>query len=530
MPPTYIYPKITEEGWRTALKDYNDASPIEELAANSYDADAKTFVVVFDLKGSEIHIYDNGTGFEKEAFENLLTLGFGTKSSLGHSKSDRPYLGNYGFGFKSTINLAKEFEIVSFNHGNRYSTKIDWDKLGKALDDKDSGYPLNVEKSKESIHGTYIRLKLKNPITKDDAEKYKKFLSNLPQDNGDFLIYAAFLPDLRKALPKDISKIIKDLKKIFRKCEKSKKAVKVLATEGSDLDKCTKKTYISQKDKNVTGLCYFTGFDKGKKIISLKRGLRGIYIRVNGRLIKKDFATREITQPIHRWVSFETGIRIEASIDWVADQLSLSRGDILFKNEKIKEEFRNNLTNIITQSLKPLLSELEKKAQKTEKSIHRQRILQAQKRINCDKDILIKPIKKGFNYKPESDAELALVFSQPDVITKAIPNHRLIDYNSSAPFDCLLYNEETREFINCELEPKLDAFLSHKRPDDVNLIVCWTRGNWKVGAKKKAKKGVLELVARGNQLGQYKLLVYSSTKSKTPKNEFIAIVLEDILK
>jgi len=80
MKETFIRAGITAEGYKTALRDYNDASPIEELAANSYDADAKTFFLAADFKGSEIHIFDDGTGFEPNAFEKILTPGLGTKN------------------------------------------------------------------------------------------------------------------------------------------------------------------------------------------------------------------------------------------------------------------------------------------------------------------------------------------------------------------------------------------------------------------------------------------------------------------
>jgi hypothetical protein len=529
MKDIFIRPGITAEGYKTSLRDYNDASPIEELAANSYDADAKTFLLAADFKNSEIHIFDDGTGFEDNSFEKLLTLGQGTKSSLDHARSDRPYLGNYGFGFKSTVNIAKEFEIVTFNKGNKYSTNIDWEKLPKTLEEKDGGFSVKLEKAKQSIHGTYIKLRLKTPITKADLEKYKRFLGNLPQDDGDFSIYLGTFSDVRNLIPKDVGLALKNLKKIAKRAERKERIEKINPGEGSDLNKCIKKEYKSQKDARVRGVCYFMGFDKNKKVIPLKRGLRGIYIRVNGRLIKKDFSVRKFTQPIHRWVSFESGLRIEISINWIADQLSLSRGDILFRNEKIEEEFKSNLTNIITQSIKPLIRELEKRSLKRERTFHGQRINQADKRIKKHKDVVIKSIKGGFNFRPESDAELALIFSQPNVIARALPNHRLIDYNASASFDCLLWDERNRRLVHCELEPRLDVYLTHKRPEEVHLVICWTRGNWKVGSKKKGKKGALELVSEQSGKGRYQMLEYPSLKSKKPKRNVAAIVLEDII-
>ena len=40
-----VRPGITARGFKTAIKDYNEPSVIEELAANSYDADASTLLI-----------------------------------------------------------------------------------------------------------------------------------------------------------------------------------------------------------------------------------------------------------------------------------------------------------------------------------------------------------------------------------------------------------------------------------------------------------------------------------------------------
>lgn len=531
MKETFIRAGITAEGYKTALRDYNDASPIEELAANSYDADAKTFFLAADFKTGEIHIFDDGTGFEPSAFEKILTLGQGTKTSIDHSRGDRLFLGSYGFGFKSTVNLAKESEIVSFNKGFKYSTRVNWDLLEKNIEDENAGFSLKKEKSKPTSQGTYIKLILRNAIEQTELDKYKKYLSNLPQDNGKFLIYIANFSAVRKLLGGPIEKVLKNLKKIGKSSEKKGRATKVTANEGTDLDKCTKKNFLSKHDKNVKGVCYFTGFEKGKKVKPLSKTLRGIYVRVHGRLLKKDFSSRQFTQPIHRWVSFESGLRVEISIDWVADQLSLSRGDVIFKNKKIENDFRANLQNILGQSLRPLIQEIEKTSRKQEKTFHGQRQKQAEKRVKKHKDVLVPTLKTGFNFKPESDAELALIFCQTSVLSRALPNHRLIDYNASGSFDCLLHDDKNLKFINCELEPRLEIFLTHKRPEKVELVVSWSRGSWKIGSRKKGRCGAFELAnsqEEGN--GRYRLLEYSSLKSNKPRKEIPAIILEEICK
>jgi hypothetical protein len=46
--PLIIKPGVTAAGFRTAVKDYTEYAVVEELAANSYDADAECVIVLLD--------------------------------------------------------------------------------------------------------------------------------------------------------------------------------------------------------------------------------------------------------------------------------------------------------------------------------------------------------------------------------------------------------------------------------------------------------------------------------------------------
>lgn len=123
-----------------------------------------------------------------------------------------------------------------------------------------------------------------------------------------------------------------------------------------------------------------------------------------------------------------------------------------------------------------------------------------------------------------------MVVSQPDIMKRILKGHRLIDYNDQAPFDCMIYDEDRRELIRTELEPNLMALIAHKNIRDVQLIITWTRAQWRIGAKKKAKDGILELVADDQKRnGWYKLLEFASAKSKTPRTAYPVIVIEELL-
>src|SRR5436190_23106347 len=96
-------PAITAKGFRTAVKDYKEDSVIEELAANSYDEDASTVIVLLDQKNGILYVIDDGVGFSENSIRQVTTLGGGDKNSSPYSKSKRVYLGSYGYGLKSTL-------------------------------------------------------------------------------------------------------------------------------------------------------------------------------------------------------------------------------------------------------------------------------------------------------------------------------------------------------------------------------------------------------------------------------------------
>jgi hypothetical protein len=79
-----VKPGISARGYRVAIKDYNEPAVIEELAANSYDADASTVLVLLDTRKQELHILDDGRGFSKKAMMQCGMLGGGDKQDIDH--------------------------------------------------------------------------------------------------------------------------------------------------------------------------------------------------------------------------------------------------------------------------------------------------------------------------------------------------------------------------------------------------------------------------------------------------------------
>src|SRR6266550_2825839 len=70
---------ITARGFITAVKDYTEPAVVEELAANSFDADATTVAVILDSENQRLHVIDDGTGVSRQSTENAAVLGGGDK-------------------------------------------------------------------------------------------------------------------------------------------------------------------------------------------------------------------------------------------------------------------------------------------------------------------------------------------------------------------------------------------------------------------------------------------------------------------
>jgi len=525
-----IKPGITSEGFRTAVRDYTELTVVEELAANSYDADACTVLVLLDTNKGHLHIIDDGIGFNKESFEQLAVLGAGDKRNIPYSKGKRHYLGSYGYGLKSTLNIATQVRVLSISEEGQLEATIDWTRLDDSLKSDFPGFPVEITKRrKRRATGTKITLVLKNPTSKDHLEEFGSVLSNLPSDGGDFKCYYGLYSAVVSRLA-PIERDFAELKPVCKKLEKVDLVSLAESTFNADLSECEVTDIADKEDKKVGAKFFFAGIHQGK-VKSLKPGLRGIYVRIHGRLLKQSFTDRKYTYNISKWVKFENGLRVELAIDWLRDQVSLSREGIRFSNAKLEEDFRTLLTRLVSRFIQPELKKLQQKKEREAAYKDQQRTELGKKRIVGDKSITVPGLSGGFHFRPETDGEVALVVAQREVLQKINKSFRLIDYNDQAPFDCLIYDTAKRAFIPTELEPTLIEFLEHRDCDDIGQIVTWTRGKWRIGALKKGHGAYFKLVpADHSGRGWYKLLEYRSRKAKTPKRDYPVVALDELLK
>jgi len=524
-------PAITYKGFKNAVKDYNEPAVVEELVANSYDEDATTALVLLHSMENQLYVIDDGAGFDEEKIRIAATLGGGDKASRPFSTKNRHYLGSYGVGLKSTLNIASSTTIISNSKRGRFSTTIDWTQLEDILKDSShKGYNYDVEKHTKG-HGTgaCIRLSLSKSTDKTHLKEYGRVLGNLPSDDGDFLCYFGMYEDVASDIQKYLSNF-KNLKSLAKRLHKSKKLSLATNAADHDLGECKKHVFESgSAEDGYRAVVYFTGMN-GEKVKPLKSSLRGIYVRIHGRLLKHNFSENEYTYNISRYMKFASGIRVELEINWLRDQITLSRDGLTFTNSKLKKEFTQILQHSISQFISPKLKLIKKKKAKAADKLTEARHARVKQRVTGSSAVVVKGIKAGFRYIPETDAELAvLLAAQPSLLKKA-GGWELVEYNDQGGFDCIFYDRSSDEKLQVELEPTLVEFLSHNNKAGIELIVTWRRGAWKVNAQKKGKPGQLKLISdKDRGKGFYKLLEFASVKSKQPRNTYPVLVLDEFL-
>jgi hypothetical protein len=189
-----LKPKINLRGYERALKEYGSepARIIEELVANSYDADSTSTIILYSDK--EIAILDDGKGIDTDQFPHLLDLGAGTKISLHESNLKRSYLGSFGFGIKAIINIAKYVSIFTINKDYQIFCPIDLDELRLKYDKPSwEGFVPKVSKRQaQSPTGTIIYLKLHSEITQEHILNIEKSLQTLPKARNFNIFFSAF--------------------------------------------------------------------------------------------------------------------------------------------------------------------------------------------------------------------------------------------------------------------------------------------------------------------------------------------------
>jgi signal transduction histidine kinase len=163
----------------------NPEGAIIELVKNSYDADAKSCLVIFDIVFkiekdkdgidkktlqndlSSIFIIDNGEGMSKDVIENQwMKIGTGNKETEFISKNKRIKTGAKGIGRFALDRLGIDAEMWTIStNNNGFNWKMDWkqfDNSDKSISEITadlSEYDINVP---EFINQNFSHIKLNN--------------------------------------------------------------------------------------------------------------------------------------------------------------------------------------------------------------------------------------------------------------------------------------------------------------------------------------------------------------------------------
>jgi HSP90 family molecular chaperone len=92
------------------------ASALRELVSNAWDADATTVTINTNYPNFyQLSIEDDGTGFSKSDFEQLMQGGIGNSQKRPELKliNDRPVIGRFGIGMLGIAQICGAFVVTS---------------------------------------------------------------------------------------------------------------------------------------------------------------------------------------------------------------------------------------------------------------------------------------------------------------------------------------------------------------------------------------------------------------------------------
>lgn len=220
---------------------------IEELVANSYDADANRVDIEYGQEASTLVIRDDGTGMSHDGLRSFYRLGDSPKIKEPISPSGRPRIGKFGVGTILLKSLCQEYELTTERGGQR---TIVTERLEEKVS-SDTQITGRTESTIKDAHGTQLVL------------RNLRFKSN----GGDSTAAPFSLAELKRKLQWDLP-ILPDFS-IYLNGEKiESKSVE----NGTTFSLDTKGTHMGQ----VRGNLYLTA----KKAV-----MPGIHVYVNGRKV-----------------------------------------------------------------------------------------------------------------------------------------------------------------------------------------------------------------------------------------------------
>lgn len=158
------------------------ASNIEELIANSYDADATNVKVVVNNDKRTLSIIDNGLGMDEEALTSFVVYGKSDKDSSYHSpKFKRSPIGEYGMGGKLAItNICRKCKIITRKNGLEHIFNMNRADLDKAKYISDLKSKVITKRCDPTFTGTEIYMEDLFSRTIDTDRLQERFSTKMP--------------------------------------------------------------------------------------------------------------------------------------------------------------------------------------------------------------------------------------------------------------------------------------------------------------------------------------------------------------
>lgn len=145
---------------KMAKRTFSDLTAnVEELIANSYDADATSVDVVVDQDEKTLTIQDDGNGMTEQELSSYVVYGESAKAKNASPKFHRLPIGEYGMGGKLAIsNLSKFCKVVTWRGGRQHVFNMDSDQLSNAQYLSDVRHQVVTASCPDERHGTVIHL------------------------------------------------------------------------------------------------------------------------------------------------------------------------------------------------------------------------------------------------------------------------------------------------------------------------------------------------------------------------------------
>lgn len=158
------------------------SSNIEELIANSYDADATSVKIIVNIDKKIISIIDDGAGMDEKNLASFVIYGKSDKSSDYHSpRFGRSPIGEYGMGGKLAVtNICRRCKIITRKNGHEHIFNMNRSDLDSAKYISDIKSKVITKKCDESLHGTEIYMEDLFSKTIDTERLRERFSTKMP--------------------------------------------------------------------------------------------------------------------------------------------------------------------------------------------------------------------------------------------------------------------------------------------------------------------------------------------------------------